>query len=97
MSSSGENRSVRRTGEEGDPADVVVVVGEGAQPRVLVLHNLPNITCQGKKEEGARHAIRLNLIVCLTLSFSLRSYVPLREIIYMPIIPMKLFANCVCR
>ena len=49
MSRPSENGGMRGSGEEGDPADVVVVVGQRAQPRVLVLHNLANTTCQGKK------------------------------------------------
>ena len=46
MSRPSENGGMWGSGEEGDPADVVVVVGQRAQPRVLVLHNLANTTCQ---------------------------------------------------
>ena len=51
MSRPSKNGGMRGSGEKGDPADVVVVVGQRAQPRVLVLHNLANTTCQGKKTE----------------------------------------------
>ena len=44
-----KNGGMRGSGEEGDPADVVVVVRQRAQPRVLVLPNLENTTCQRKK------------------------------------------------
>ena len=50
MSRPGENGGMRGSGEKGDPANVVVVVGQRAQPRVLVLHNLANTTCQRKKK-----------------------------------------------
>ena len=46
MSRPSKNGGMRGSGEQGDPTDVVVVVGQRAQPRVLVLHNLANTTCQ---------------------------------------------------
>ena len=51
MSRPSKNGGMRGSGEKGDPADVVVVVGQRAQPRVLVLHNLANTTCQRNKTE----------------------------------------------
>ena len=51
MSRPSENGGMWGSGEKGDPADVVVVVRQRAQPRVLVLHNLANTTCQRKKKE----------------------------------------------